>query len=53
MRDVFIFDELFETMVSGDKIAALKDLGANVHIITQKCDIATCAPVKHSANPKI
>jgi phosphoglycerate dehydrogenase-like enzyme len=37
--EVFIFDELFTSMVGEDRLSKLKSSGANLHIIDTKCKI--------------
>ena len=51
--EVFIFDEIFEFMVSGDGIAELQAMGVELHVINQKCKIADYEPIKNPATQKI
>src|SRR6266702_2134041 len=50
---VFIFDEIFESIVSSNQILELRELGADLHIINRKCRIADYKPIKDSTTQKI
>jgi glyoxylate reductase len=50
---VFIFDELFNAIVSGDQIAKLKSTGADIHVVSRKCKITDYEPIKDPDTQKI
>lgn len=51
--DVFIFDELFESMVRKDQITRLQAEGAQMHIVGRKCRIAEYEPIKNPETQKL
>jgi phosphoglycerate dehydrogenase-like enzyme len=51
--DVFIFDEIFESMISETQIAKLKNTAVNLHIINQKCVIRKLEAVNDPATQKV
>ena len=50
---VFIFDEIFESMVSDDQFAQLRAMDAELHVVSKKCRIADYAPVQNTETRKI
>jgi phosphoglycerate dehydrogenase-like enzyme len=50
---VFIFDEIFESMVGSDRLAELKAMGAELHFISKKCKISAYDPIRSSGPLKV
>ena len=50
---VFIFDEIFESIVAPDQLLVLKESVPDLHIISKKSRITDCKPVRDSATDKI
>jgi phosphoglycerate dehydrogenase-like enzyme len=50
---VFIFDEIFESMVNGGQLARLQAMDAKLHVINRKCEIAAYKPLGDPDSQKI
>jgi len=51
--DIFIFDEIFESMVSKEQMVQLESTGVSLHFINRKCNITDYAPINNPITQKI